>query len=76
MINICLCVYVEGVHVCAHALALLLFSAVAGNIPQMTVTQTEVVGEGNWCAAESFFPEHCVLCNMNHSQNSARMSFL
>lgn len=54
---------------------LLLFSAIAGNIPQMTVTQIEVVGEGNCVAAESFFPEHCVLCNMNHSQNSTRMSF-
>lgn len=71
------CVYARVfVSVCACAIALVLFSAVAGNIPQMTVTQTEVVGEGNCGATESFFPERRVLCHMNHSQNSTRMSFL
>lgn len=50
------------VSVCACAIALVLFSTVAGNIPQMTVTQTEVVGEGNCGATESFFPERRVLC--------------
>lgn len=67
--HVCVCVFE-----CANALVL--FSAIAGNIPQMTVTQTEVVGEGNCGATESFFPERCVLCHMNHSQNSTRMSFL
>lgn len=68
MINICVWVCVSCVHarafvsVCARAIALVLFSAVAGNIPQMTVTQTEVVGEGNCGATESFFPERRVLC--------------
>lgn len=68
MINIWVWVCVSCVHarvfvsVCACAIALVLFSAVAGNIPQMTVTQTEVVGEGNCGATESFFPERRVLC--------------
>lgn len=52
---------------CVYAVALVLFSAIAGNIPQTTVTQIEVVGEGNCGTTESFFPEHRVLCNMNHS---------
>ncbi len=71
----CLCVCLFTC-VCVHALAVVLFSAIAGNIPQMTVTQIEVVGEGNCGATESFFPEHHVLRNMNHPQNSTRMSFL
>lgn len=61
-------------HVCA--LPLVLFSAFAGNIPQTTVTQIEVVGEGNCGATESFFPEHCVLCNMNHTQSLEKCDFL
>lgn len=79
MINISVCgrgcVFVHMCE-CVYALAVVLFSAIAGNIPQMTVTQIEVVGEGNCGATESFFPEHHVLCNVNHSQNSTRMSFL
>lgn len=58
-------------HVCMH---MVLFSAIAGNIPQKTVTQTEEVGEGNCGAAESFFPEHRVLMLMNHSQSFTRMT--
>lgn len=63
MINICVRMYF--VHVCVCTVVL--FSAIAGNIPQTTVTQIEVVGEGNCGMTESFFPEHRVLCNMNHS---------
>lgn len=62
--------------VCLYVLALMLFSVISGNIPQMTVTQIEVVGEGNCGTAESFFPEHCVLRNMNHSQNSTKISLM
>lgn len=65
----CVCARVS-----VNVLALLFFSAIGGNIPQMTVSHIEVVGEGKCGATESFFPEHRVLCNMNHSQNSTRMS--
>lgn len=44
----------------AHAVALVFFSAIAGNIPQMTVTHSEMVGEGNSGVTESFFPERRV----------------
>lgn len=50
-----------------------LFSAIAGNIPQKTVARIEAVGEGSCGATESFFPDRYVLYKY-HTLQECRLS--